>query len=738
MAVILSQGDKLGDGHYTVLKEIGVGGMGVVYHCRDEMLLRDVAIKMLLPELMKDKSNFEIFKQEARLAAQLEHPNIVTIFDIGVEQRRNNSHHYVVMECLTGGNLANQILEGPMPIEHCLNWMKQLASGLSFAHKRGVVHQDIKADNIFITNEGDLKIGDFGLARLMVGRMHSNAALRGMGTPAYMSPELCRGESQDHRSDIYSLGVLFFEMATGHLPFHARGMIEMAMKHTAAAIPFAGRLNPLVPEMLDKLIRRMMAKSPEERYQKASDVLTIIDDLIFELRVARLGLTQNRSVMRSGPVHPETLSAVPTDTSASAEPKTSKSKIRQTVEPPLVPQTGRPQKARSDVSDSPSQALETSKPVSDSKTESKEPVLTGKMQIPRATAAKFAAEAKAAVAAPAFRLAQHLKWSFKCKGPIGWTSAPVLERDGKVVYISSTDGCVYAIDALSGKQIWSYRTDGPILASPVLFDSNLIVVDTTGQVHALSTQEGKRCWKVATGEKLVSTPSSYKNNVLVPTAKGRLLAMDIHDGRMQWQFKASGAIVCAPQQHADSLLFGTRAGVFHSVAADKGQQVWSYQADDAIVASPATSVDSVYFGTQAGTFYALEADTGRLIWDYPANGPILSKGAVAFTSVVFSSEDRWMYCCEKYDGSLMWKAAIKGRTYASLVAIRGTVICVTREGWLSAYNSRTGELIWQKNSGHHFESAPLISGDTLFIGTVEGDLIAYALETTSVPTKKTA
>ena len=188
---MFSRGDKLENGHYTIIKEIGVGGMGVVYHCRDEQLMRDVAVKMLLPDLMANKANLEVFLQD-RLAAQLEHPNVVTVYDIGVEERNRHSHHYVCMEYLPGGNLANRVISGPLAVEHCLNWMKQLASGLTYAHKRGVVHQDIKADNIFITTEGDLKIGDFGLARLLVGRVHYNAQTKGMGTPAYMSPELCR------------------------------------------------------------------------------------------------------------------------------------------------------------------------------------------------------------------------------------------------------------------------------------------------------------------------------------------------------------------------------------------------------------------------------------------------------------------------------------------------------------------------------------------------------------------
>ena len=158
MDTIFAREDKLEDGHYTILQELGVGGMGVVYHCKDEFLQRDVAIKMLLPELLADSKNVEVFTQEARLAAHLEHPNIVTIYDIGVESRNSKSHHFVAMEYLPGGNLGNRTQDGALAIEHALNWMKQLANGLNFAHKKGVIHQDIKADNIFITVDGDLNV----------------------------------------------------------------------------------------------------------------------------------------------------------------------------------------------------------------------------------------------------------------------------------------------------------------------------------------------------------------------------------------------------------------------------------------------------------------------------------------------------------------------------------------------------------------------------------------------------
>lgn len=853
MPVIFSRGDKLEDGHYTVIKELGVGGMGVVYHCRDEQLMRDVAIKMLLPELMADKSNLEIFRQEARLAAQLEHPNIVTVYEIGVEDRQKKLHHYVSMEYLPGGNLANRVVSGPLAVEHCLNWMKQLASGLTFAHKRGVIHQDIKADNIFITTEGDLKIGDFGLARLLVGRVHYNSATKGMGTPAYMSPELCRGEPQDHRSDIYSLGVLFFEMATGQLPFRAGGMIEMATKHSSAPIPSAKRINPLIPDILDKVIRRMMAKTPEERYSNMSEVLTILDDLIFELRVARLGLG-SRPLLRSGPVQMdpqlqqqllqgkakevETGTAYDADwdrSSAEAQPdpaaQSTPYSAKRTVAGPRSESEELMASLETSVAEQAKQEKisgkreETShqirKPVDFvlSQRISKQPNSSSISPLPIGAAeAPLHAEAKpnevqarhsenqkgtgqiapgvdvkaphtvpstginsargagapvakipegrsAAGTAPSgtsttgygtgigtrtgtgtghgvgpgpgsgakastgnFKAPLELSWTYKTQGPIGWSSSPILDKEKRVLYCACADNSVYALDSNSGELVWKHDTSGPILSSPVIHGDKVTVVNANGHVIALSTKNGSELWNFSCEDELITTPIDYKESLLVPTAKGRLLCIDMAHGTLKWQHQSKEPIVSAPQRHAETLLFGTKGGYFHAVALESGKEIWKFPAGSAIVASPATSVDSVYFGTVQGVFYALEADNGSLIWEYPTNKPIVARAVIAFTSVIFASQDKWLYCCEKYDGSLRWKGAVRGKVVANLVVHKDLVLSASHEGYLQAFSTKSGELKWQINTEKCLESAPLVVNDKIFLGTVEGELSAYAFQ----------
>lgn len=861
MAVIFSRGDKLENGHYTVVKELGVGGMGVVYHCRDEQLMRDVAIKMLLPELMTDKSSVEIFRQEARLAAQLEHPNIVTVYEIGVEERQKKQHHYVSMEYLPGGNLANRVVSGPLAVEHCLNWMKQLASGLTFAHKRGVIHQDIKADNIFITTEGDLKIGDFGLARLLVGRVHLNSTTKGMGTPAYMSPELCRGEPQDHRSDIYSLGVLYFEMATGQLPFRAGGMIEMATKHSSAPIPSAKRINPLIPDILDKVIRRMMAKTPEERYSNMSEVLTILDDLIFELRVARLGLG-NRPLLRSGPVQLDpalqqqfmqakgkdvetsaNLSPVtklegawmrspadsgkadPVRVSEAAEVRANShlagirseseelmaqledsvaAQARQEqltgkphLEPVLKPRkpidfmvsqriskqpnsssvsAGPIDQRRSEQSGADKQSAGASKETPDHKTIKSEPPPNNKTlriepltaqtpagataassapvvpktsappvipnqsatvpvekniappSVPLSTHPRISSSGIKAVSAGVLKAPLEQMWTFKTRGPIGWSSSPIIDKDNKIVYCASADSYIYALDAESGELLWKHDTGGPILASPVLHSDKVSVVNASGKVVTLAAKTGAKYWNFSCEDELLATAVSHKDCLLVPTSKGRLLCLDISSGMIRWQQQINEPIVSSPQRHSDLLLFGTKSGYFQAVSADYGKSIWKFETGSAIVASPAASVDSVYFGTSSGVFYALEADNGGLIWEYPTNKPVVSRAVIAFTSVIFASHDKWLYCCEKYDGSLKWKGAVRGKVIANLVVHKDVVISASHEGWLQAFSTKSGEIRWQKDTERCLESTPLVVNDKLFIGSVEGELTAYAFQ----------
>jgi serine/threonine protein kinase/outer membrane protein assembly factor BamB len=725
---IFTKGDRLENGHYTVLKEVGLGGMGVVYHSRDELLLRDVAIKMLLPSLMADKKNVDVFREEARLAAGLEHPNIVTVFDVGAELKNDLEHYFVAMEYLPGGTLASRINQGPLPLKHCLNWMKQLASGLSFAHKRGVIHQDIKADNIFITHEGDLKIGDFGLARLLPGRVYVNTTQKGMGTPAYMSPELCRGEPQDYRSDIYSMGILFYEMCTGQLPYRAQGMIEMAMKHTNAPIPSAKRANTLVPDVLDRVIKRMMAKTPEERFKSMADVLGIIDDLIFEMRVAHMGLTP-----RSLPRITESMDLEAILASAQAGPGAPVDQAQSSNSPDMTEAAAKsfdasPYLSAEDegVSVKKVSAFPAFPGFAGAEPNYGELEIDGRKQLnfERRTPNKPNFEVPKEPDAEAV-------WAYATKGPIGWMASPCISRDEKLVYVCSADGRLYAVDSRTGRLAFSYDAKAPLLSSPLITEEKLILTDTQGKVHALDPQTGSDIWVVESNANnvasMVASPVVHGHSVIVCDRRGVVTALDIRLGMKLWTFTAADAIVAAPKVHGDKLYFGTRGGQLYAVSCGSGKQLWKYVTVGKILSTPVSSVDAVYVGSQSGLFFALEAESGRLMWEMQTESAIATGGVMVYTSVIFATQDKWLFCCEKYDGSLKWKVKLKGTPSATLESVGSTVICITKEGWLQAFDAETGKLSYESFLKKDIESAPLLLGKKLFVGSVDGALSCFEL-----------
>lgn len=286
MSIIYKPTDTIAEGRYKIIKLIGEGGTGFVYLCLDKHLLKDVAIKILRHELVEDKKLVEIFKHEAQLAAQLNHPNIVQAYGADCYQWHKEQVYFLVMEYLSGGNLTAQI-KSAIPLDRSIKWIRQLLNAMVYAHDKGVIHQDIKSSNIYLTEKGDVKIGDFGLARLTNTASMENISTTAsthsqyqkMGTPSYMSPELCFGEIQDERSDIYSLGVLFFEMLVGKMPFEAAGIIELARQHVSKPVPSLRRINPEVPTLLDEVVQRMMAKNKDERFQSANQILNAIASL---------------------------------------------------------------------------------------------------------------------------------------------------------------------------------------------------------------------------------------------------------------------------------------------------------------------------------------------------------------------------------------------------------------------------------------------------------------------------
>jgi eukaryotic-like serine/threonine-protein kinase len=252
-------------GRYEVIERIGRGAMGVVYRARDEAMGRDVALKVLMADLEDDPDVRARFLREAEAAASLSHPNIITIFDVG----EDNDRFFIVMELLRGATLKD-FLKQPegAPLDRKIDLMMQMCGGLGAAHKASVFHRDMKPGNIFVRADGILKILDFGVARLASSSMTASGFI--VGTPDYMSPEQVRGAEVDARSDIFSLGGVFYYMLAGRKPFPANDLPTLFRQiQTDDAPPF---VNVDAPPELINVIRKALAKSPDARYQSCRDV----------------------------------------------------------------------------------------------------------------------------------------------------------------------------------------------------------------------------------------------------------------------------------------------------------------------------------------------------------------------------------------------------------------------------------------------------------------------------------
>ena len=253
---------------YTLVRILGGGGMGEVYLVRDENLGREVALKILRQQYARDVQFVERFEREARSAASLNHPNIVQIYDRG---RSEDGSYYIVMEHVPGGTLKDLIVrQGNLDPDEAVRLASQVAEALGTAHAAGVVHRDIKPQNVLLTADGDVKVADFGVARAAEAGTISDSGVV-VGTANYMSPEQAMGDPVGPAGDLYSLGVVIYEMLTGEVPFEADSAISVAMKHITEPPRPPRELNPLVPEALDAVVVKLLAKRPEDRHGSAQE-----------------------------------------------------------------------------------------------------------------------------------------------------------------------------------------------------------------------------------------------------------------------------------------------------------------------------------------------------------------------------------------------------------------------------------------------------------------------------------
>ena len=260
----------IGGSHYRLCEPLGSGGMAEVFLAHDEILERDVALKILKEQYADNGGFVERFRREARSAASLNHPHIIVVYDWG---RSANGTYCMAMEYASGGTLKDRIRQdGPLPPQKAVEVAFQIAQALGFAHERGVIHRDVKPHNVLLSEAGKAKVADFGIAQAAAANTTSRSNLI-LGTASYMSPEQAKGGRVSPASDLYSLGIVLYEMLTGVLPYEAEDPVALAIKHAEERPQSLREANPKVPEVLEGLTLRLLAKDPTDRYQNAMELL---------------------------------------------------------------------------------------------------------------------------------------------------------------------------------------------------------------------------------------------------------------------------------------------------------------------------------------------------------------------------------------------------------------------------------------------------------------------------------
>jgi eukaryotic-like serine/threonine-protein kinase len=259
---------------YRLVAQQGSGGMAVIYKAIDQALGRTVAVKILRPSLTNDPAFLARFRNEARSVANLQHPNIVTVHDVGSD----GATHYIVMEFIEGQDLKKVIkATGALPVDRALNLAIQICNGIGFAHRAGLVHADVKPQNILVTRDDMVKVTDFGIAQALSDSQPGERQTVVWGSPHYFAPEQARGDKPSPAADVYSIGIVMFEMFTGRLPYMGTNQQELALAHIRDRIPMVSEINPSVPDNLVQIVYKVMSKEPAARYRMADQLGRILE-----------------------------------------------------------------------------------------------------------------------------------------------------------------------------------------------------------------------------------------------------------------------------------------------------------------------------------------------------------------------------------------------------------------------------------------------------------------------------
>lgn len=739
-------------GRFQMKEVMGSGGLATMYRAHDSSRGSEVALKVLHAYFTRDQEALDRLKGQLELILSFRHPNLVTVYEYG----EDSGHPWIAEEYVPHKTLRD-LVDGPIRVDMALKIALQLADVLEEAHKRGLLHGDIKPSNVFVSEQGHVKLSDFGMARLASALPF--AMRMGMSTPmpSFMSPEQASGGELTESTDVYSLGVLLYWLLTGEIPFYGNSSETVYAKQMRYRAPAPSTLNPQLPSELDQALLKALAPFEAIRYRSISEfkgdlsrALEGLEDrgsmtgdagLLFGGRDASAAYgARAAGILEDG--------AAETDVSRRGllfdriwslhyiPPKKRRRILWGTAIVLAVLFSGswsyRYVKANVSFLPPPASAVTLNEAPGQWASYRKDLLNTGY------------------VADTPLPIEGRVKWALKTEQ--AFFSSPALS-EGKL-FVSTGDRRIISMDADSGKVVWEYQTTGPVDSSPMVSGGLVYFGLRDKRVVAIRADTGKEVWDFFTGNPILAPPSVKDGVLYIGSGDGALYALDAATGSLRWSFPTRGWVVSAPALTEDSVIIASQDGWLYTLRPSTGAKMFSYFTGGAVTSAPAVHEDKIYVTNKTGRIWAVAEGERDLFLDKErqivhaqfyiwgiASPPSPQKGTVwgqrkakqVFTSpavgqgtVVVGSDSGNVYAWDAEDGSPRWEYKAGGPVQSSPSIAGNTVYFGADDGKLYALDLSTGERLWDLQLGGKVRSSPAIGSGVLYVTAEDG--VLYAID----------
>ena len=780
--------DRIGQqlGNYRLTRLLGQGGFAEVYLGEHVLLGSTVAIKLLHTRVTEDE--ITKFQQEARLLAGLKHPHIIRILDFGISEQIP----YLVMDYAPNGTLRKRHAQGTqLSAPTVIDYVKQIANALQYAHDNKIVHRDVKPENMLIGDHGEILLGDFGIA-LIAQSSHDQGTKDMAGTIAYMAPEQIKAHPRP-ASDQYALGIVVYEWLCGTRPFQG-SYPEIAVKHSVTPpLPLRSYQPTLSPD-IEHVVLTALAKEPGARFPSVSAFAKALEQACENpLRTEPIPTSGRSSPSQDGaiglvpPPHAETSEhtnaypAEPTQkqlTPSTASITSSPTDRQQIVHPqsppashPPFPQKRRPgRKSLVLIGGALGLILLLTIPLMLMRGIIPLPVGTSPTVTQRSTPtpgeggplstdtvsgnarwSTLTAIDGVVYVGPAHNqvyaidtTTRQKKWTFPTRNAtshIGgnWLQPSPTVANG-VVYFGSGDKTVYALDAKTGTQKWTFPVGDEVDSSPTVTNGVLYVGCIDRNIYAIDTNTGQKKWTFTTNGEVHLSPTVANGVVYVSSNDSSVSAIDAQSGKKIWVFSpgSSGqSFVSSPPMVVNGVVYIGSPGdnKIYAINAKTGQPKWSFfMGWNGFISTPMVANGVLYVASIDGKIYAIEAETGQKKWAFPANGGVYAALTVANGAAYVISIDGIVYAIDTTTGHQKWVFPTKNATGSweqpPPIVVNGVLYVASDDSNVYAINTTTGQQKWAAPVDSHGWSLPLVVNNMLYItGSYDGNV--YVIDTTT-------